>query len=145
MDSKHKPLPKWTERLFELIYEHWHYHSPCKHIDIQAFVDEETKIWQVIAAPVYQEVFGGDEDGKKVWSGFSFDVDSFVREHGVWMEGFMLSSYCQKCTKQPELMASGKFRGHQIYLSILLEPIAETNPVEVIDTLGKKIRDMPEK
>jgi len=41
-------------------------------------------------------------------------------------------------------MARGKFQGHQFFLHIFLEPVAETEPVEVIDTIQQQIRDMPE-
>jgi len=101
-------------------------------------------VWQVKAAPVYQEVYGGDDDGKKVWAGFVFDIGDFSRETGVWVEEFAISSYCQECTEHPKLMARGKFQGHQFFLHIFLEPVAETEPVEVIDTIQQQIRDMPE-
>lgn len=140
-----KPLPKWTEKLFALIYKHWQYHALCVHINIQAFFDHEEKVWQVKAAPVFQEVYGGDEDGKKVWAGFIFDIGDFSRETGVWVEHFAIASYCQECSEHPKLMVRGKFRGHQFFLHIFLEPIAETDAVEVLDTLQHEIREMPDK
>jgi len=140
-----KPLPRWTEKLFALIHKHWQYHAPCVHINIQAFFDHDNKAWQVKAAPVYQEVYGGDDDGKKVWAGFVFDVGDFSRETGVWVQEYAISSYCQECTQHPKLIARGKFQGHQFFLHVFLEPVAETEAVEMIDTIQQQIREMPDK
>ena len=146
MENNHsKPLPKWTKRLFFLIHRHWQYHSPCEHINIKAYFDVENKLWQIHAAPVYQEVYGGDDDGKKVWAGFLFDMGNFSRETGVWIQEYAVSSYCNECTEHPKIMARGKFQGHQIYFHIFLEPIAETEAVELIDTINFQIRDISPK
>lgn len=146
MENNHlKPLPKWTDKLFVLIHKHWQYHSPCEHINIKIFFDEEKKLWQVHAAPVFQEVFGGDEDGKKVWAGFLFDIGGFSRETGVWTQEFAITSYCNECSDHPKMMLLGKFQGHQIYLNIFMEPIAETEVVEVIDTINCQIREISPK
>lgn len=139
-----KKLPRWTKRLFALIYKHWQYHAPCLHINLQAYFDYENKVWQIKAAPVYQEVYGGDDDGKKVWAGFIFDIGDFSKENGVWIQEFAAASYCQECTEHPKLMAQGKFQGHNFHLHIFLEPVAESEAVEMIDTLQQEIRDMPQ-
>ena len=145
MSSESKPLPKWTENFFHLIHKHWEYHAPCEHINIKASLDRNSKCWLIQAAPVYQEVYGGDEDGKKVWSGFLFDVGDFSKEIGVWVQEYAIASYCQECTDHPKIMIKGKFQGHQFYLNVFLEPVAETEPVEIIDTIEKQIREVPQK
>lgn len=137
-----KPIPKWIERLFDLIHKHWQYHAPCSHVNMQAFQDE-SHMWQIKAAPVFQEVYGGDDDGKRVWAGFLFDTGDFSREEGVWIQEQAVASYCQECTEYPKLMLKGKFRGHQFMLHLFLEPIADTATVEMIDTIKQEIRDMP--
>jgi hypothetical protein len=143
--GENKPLPKWVERLFGIIHNCWQYHAPCSHINMQAWWDDqlETPCWQIKAAPVYQEVYGGDEDGKRVWAGFIFDVMDFSRAPGVWVQEQAVASYCQECTAYPKMMLRGKFQGHLFFLHVYLEPIEETETIEIIDTIKQEIRDMP--
>lgn len=139
-----KPLPKWINKFFAIIYRHWSHHGPCEHINLQAYFDEQKDIWQINAAPVYQEVYGGDEDGKQVWTGFIFDTSNFGRENGVWIQDTAIVSFCDQCNPNPKIIIQGKFRGHQFNLDINLEPVAETTSVEVIDTIQQKIREIPD-
>jgi hypothetical protein len=143
MNDKEKLFPKWIEKLFALIHKHWLYHAPCIHINITACYDQ--KIWHVKAAPVYQEVYGGDDDGKKVWAGFGFDLGSFGKESGVWLKKQFVYSFCQECSEYPKLIVLGKFQGHPISLEVYLEPVVETEPVEFIDTIQHEIRNIPKR
>jgi hypothetical protein len=140
-------LPQWTENFFRLIHKNWSYHSPCEHINIQGWWDTEEKIWQIKAAPVFQEVYGGGEDGKKVWAGFIFDSGDFGRENGVWIQEQAVASYCQGgvqvCNPHPKLMIRGKYKNHWFLLHIHLEPITETETIEVVDTIKKEVRAIP--
>ena len=140
-DRHNKKRPKWMEKLFFLVHKHWEYHAPCTHLNIQAY--QENKTWHVKAAPVFQEIYGGDDDGKKVWAGFIFDMGDFNRESGVHIEEWAIASYCQECNEHPKLMGRGKFEGHPIYLHIFMEPVADTEPAEMLDTIKHQIRDMP--
>ena len=142
--NKKNDHPKWMGQLFATIHGCWQHHAPCKHINMQSYWDENSDCWQVKAAPVYQEVYGGDDDGKKVWAGFLFDMGEFSRSHGVWIQEQALCSVCVECTQHPKIMARGKFQGHPIFLEVYLEPVADTEPVEIIDTLKQEIREMPE-
>ena len=138
MSNRHKKQPKWLEKLFDLIHAHWQYHAPCSHLNIQAY--QEDKVWHISAAPVFQEIYGGTDDGKKVWAGFIFDLGNFNRSDGVYIDSWAAASYCQECTNHPKMMGRGKFRGHQVWLHIYLEPIKDTEIVEVLDTFQKQIR-----
>jgi len=111
------------------------------HTHLHAQYDRERECWVVGVAPVFQEVYGGDEDGQKVWTGFLFDIADFLRWPGVHIEEYAVASYCNGCTPVPKLMMSGKFRGHPVMLHILLEPPPNTEPVEVLDTLTHQIRE----
>lgn len=140
-NNNEKKAPKWINRLFDRIHKHWNYHAPCSHINMQAFWDDEYKAWQVKAAPVFQEVLGGPDDGKRVWAGFLFEMGEFSRTPGVWVQEQAVASFCNECTPYPKLMVKGKFEGHPFFLHIFLEPIAETDTVEIIDTLKQEIRE----
>lgn len=143
-NNQDKPPPKWVERFFRLIHHCWQYHAPCSHINMQAGFNPDLGCWDIKAAPVYQEVYGGDGDGKRVWAGFLFDVGEFSRAPGVWVQEQAAASYCSECTSTPKIMLRGKFQGHLFFLSISLEPIEETETVEIIDTIKHEIREMPE-
>lgn len=134
--------PKWIEDFVFLVYNHWGYHSPCTHINIQSTFVKKGKYWEIKAAPIFQEVYGGDDDGKKIWAGFAFDFTSFSGENGIWIIDQVISSYCSECSNYPYVSVRGKFKGHRFVLQILLEPVSE-EVVEVIDTLSNSIRDVP--
>lgn len=133
--------PEWVERLFTCIQENWQHHVPCLHINMQAFWNAEHQAWQVKAAPVFQEVRGGESDGMKVWSGFLFDLGDFGRSPGVWIQEQAVASSCNHCTAYPKLLVKGRFEGHPFILHILLEPPADTEVVEVVDTLRQEVRE----
>lgn len=134
-----KKQPRWITRLIDLIHGHWNYHGPCDHINVQCYHDQHHG-WVVNVAPVYQEVYGGSDDGKKVWTGFVFDVGTFVRVRGLHVEDITVASYCNQCSPCPRLMIRGKFRGRPIFLNVWLEPIRETATVEVLDTIAGRVQ-----
>lgn len=142
--GKNNKTPKWMFRFFDTIYKCWQYHQPCTRINMQSSWDEDTKIWHIKAAPVFQEVYGGNDDGKRVWAGFIFDMGMFSRAEGVFLKEFAFSSYCNGCSEHPKMMAYGKFEGRSISLQIFLEPVADTETVELLDTINQKIRVLPE-
>jgi len=141
-DDKHMPRqPKWIARLIDCIHHHWHHHAPCSHVNVRAFWDEGEKAWRVSASPVFQEVLGGPDDGKKVWAGFLFEMGDFSWSPGVSIQEQVVASYCNECTPYPKVMAKGTFEGHPFLLHVYLEPIADTEIVEIIDTIKKEIRE----
>jgi hypothetical protein len=139
--SKEKKIPNWISQLYECVYRHWNHHSPCKHINLKTDWSRDTKCWHITAAPVYQEILGGEKDGEKVWAGFLFDMGDFSRDEGVWIQEQAFMSLCSECTEIPKIMVKGKFRGHNFYLHLLLEPPKDSEIVEVIDTLKKEVRE----
>ncbi len=140
--DKHPPRqPEWIARFTDCIHRHWQYHAPCSHVNLKALWDEQQTVWQVSAAPVFQEVLGGPYDGKKVWAGFVFEMGKFSRASGVSVQEQAVASYCNECTPYPKLTAKGTFEGHPFLLHLYLEPIADTETVEIIDTINKEIRE----
>lgn len=138
--EKYQRIPQWTQRLFATMNSCWNYHTPCSCINFQAWHDPNLNLWQIKAAPVYQECYGGEDDGKKIWSGFLFDMGNFQRQRGVWIEEQALMSRCEEQSKYPKIAAKGKFEGHDIFMEIFLEPIAETKVKEIVDTVTNEIR-----
>lgn len=139
-----KNPPKWLRKVLDLIHTSWHYHDNCNNVMMRAAWEEENNYWHIQAAPVFQEVYGGDDDGKQVWAGFVFDIGEFGERDGVWIQKYAISSYCHHCSPSPKLMILGKFRGHQFFLTVFQEPVQEVGTTEIIDTINQEIRDKPE-
>lgn len=106
---------------------------------------EDDDGWQIEAAPAFQEVVGGDQDGSKVWAGFRYDLSGFLAERGVLIESIMAMSYCVECAETPHFLITGSYFGESFRLKLHLEPIPATVPVEVIDTIRQQLRDIKEK
>lgn len=138
--KSHK-TPNWTQRLFETVFSCWSYHTPCKCINFQAWKDDELNVWQIKAAPVFQELYGGEDDGKKIWSGFLFDMGNFSKQPGVWIQEQAITSVCAECSNYPKLIAKGRFENHEIMLEVFLEPIVETEVKEIINTITNEIQE----
>jgi hypothetical protein len=101
------------------------------------------KSWQVSAAPIFQEVLGGEDDGKKVWAGYLFDLMNFSRANGVWVQEIAVLSKCAHCNDAPSTILKCKFRGHGVYIKIYLEPIKNQPSSEIIDVHNKTIKEIP--
>lgn len=143
MNKNHKKpddLPKWVDKLTRLISRHWQHHGPCESINFMAHKSDDNQAWMIYAAPAYQEVYGGDQDGQQVWTGFIFEAGEFSRESGLWIQDFAVGSHCAACNSYPKMMFKGKFRGHNVFVNIMLEPDKESSTVEILDTIKHEIR-----
>lgn len=136
---KKRKFPSWLPRLSKAIDHCWHNHGPCAHIHFR--YSKKPGYWHVIAAPVWQEMYGGKNDGSIVWTGFVFEVSDFLRLPGVFIEKFAVATKCGGCSQYPKYMAKGKYRGHPVLIEIYLEPIEGSDTVEIIDTLKKQVRE----
>jgi len=136
-----KKQPKWIELFYKKVYDHWEHHAPCEHVNMKAEWNQETKCWHIHTAPVWQEILGGEDDGKRVWAGFLFDFGDFGREEGMWIQEQAFMSVCSECTPNPKTVTKGKFRGHNFYMHLFLEPPEDSESVEVIDTIKQEIRE----
>ena len=70
------------ESFRQKVLSHWKYLSKSN-ISNWAIHKRDDNVWQIGAAPVLQECYGGEDDGKRVWSAFEFDImDSSSRNAG---------------------------------------------------------------
>lgn len=138
------PLTFDIEGFKALVEKHWNYHAPCQHLKWKV---DRTGIdsVQVEAAPIFQDILGGAEDGKRVWSAFQVDLSKLLAEPGIEVEEFGFVSYCVECTAVPFVGVRGKFMNTGFLLKLYLEPIPNSEPVEIIDTLKKETRAIKEK
>jgi hypothetical protein len=132
--------PRWVQKLFTLIEKHWRHHGPCNSIRLEAHYSSDSMAWEVEAAPAFQEIFGGEQDGQRVWTGFVFEAGEFSKETGLWLQDFAVASQCAACCPRPKMMMKGKFRGHNVFVTIRLEPEKGTPATELLDTITKMVR-----
>jgi hypothetical protein len=123
----------------QAVEKHWQHHGNCHHL-LWSIKERDDEVWQIEAAPVYQEVLGGEDDGKKVWTGFEFDLSGFLAEQEVFALGFGAVSYCVDCNATPIIAVRGRYQGQPFVMKLHLEPIPESEPVEIIDTLKGEVR-----
>ena len=110
-------------------------------LHVASSFDNDSGEWLIVAAPVFQEVLGGEDDGKIVWTGFVFDTEKLMR--AMMVESISAASVCNECNPTPALVIRGRYRGHRITLKVLMEPVPGSPVVEIIDTLRCEIRDLP--
>lgn len=126
--------------LRQAVETHWQHHGNCQHLlwSIQEADDKEG--WKIEVAPIYQEILGSKDDGMKVWTGFEFDLSGFFGEPGVFALAFVAVSYCIDCCPTPTIGVRGRYHGQPFMLKLHLEPIPDSDPVEIIDTMKQEIR-----
>ena len=130
-----------TDGFHQALERHWHHHAMCNLISVQTTFSPILQMWCVEASPVFQEIVGGSEDGAKVWSGFEFYPTDFADEEPeVEVESVALATYCVHCSNSPFARLSGRFKGLPFLLRIYLEPIPNTEPVEIYDAITKEVR-----
>ncbi len=127
----------------QAVERHWRYHAPSR--TLQWKVTDTEDGWQIEVAPTFQEIVGGEQDGMKVWARFQFDVSAFLAERGVLVESVLAASYCVECAETPHFIIRGTYLGESFRLKLHLEPIPNTEPMEVIDTIRQQLRDIKEK
>ena len=135
-----KDTPKWVKRLGVVIEKYWKHHGPCQSLNFHIEYSEEYKTWNFSVAPVFQEVFGGEDDGKKVWTGFLFEAGKFTRATSIEVQDWAIASACEHCSPYPKLMMKAKYRGHRVLIQIVMEPPTDTDAIEVVDVVSHEIR-----
>ena len=75
--------PPWFSRFTRLIKRVWAHHGPCNGVYLSSAFDTDSNEWLIVAAPIFQEVFGGEDDGMIVWTGFVFHTEKLLRAMAV--------------------------------------------------------------
>lgn len=127
--------------LMQTVWHHWHYHSPCEQFFWQSEqADDGT--WRNDAAPVYQEIFGGEKDGMQIWAGFEFDVVGLFIEPGFSIKDYGTLSKCPDHNPTPLIGIKGEYFGEPFVLRIHLEPIPDSPVREIVDVLRNEVREI---
>jgi hypothetical protein len=97
-------------------------------------------VWRIGAAPVLQECYGGTDDGKRVWSAFKFDIMDFLAEPELIVEECGAMSFQEATNTRPFIGFVGSFKGQPFVFQLNLEPIPNTEPLEILDTIQDVVR-----
>ena len=123
----------------QALERHWKHHCLCHQINWSIRLRDDG-IWQIEAAPIYQEVFGGQNDGAKVWVGYEVSLSGLLAEPGVNVTDFGAMSHCEDCNTQPFVGLRGTYHGQQFVMKLSLEPDPTSEPQEILDTLKREVR-----
>ena len=122
-----------------IVLSHWKYLSRSN-ISNWAIHKRDDGIWQVGAAPVLQECYGGENCGKRLWSAFEFDLMDFLAEPELVVEECGAMSYEEATNTRPFIGIVGSFKGQPFVFQLNLEPIPDTEPLEIVDTIQDIVR-----
>ena len=133
--------PSWFGRMTRIIERCWAHQGPCGNLHVTSAYDTDRREWLIVAAPVFQEVLGGEDDGKKVWTGFAFHAEELLR--AMTEVRISAESYRIHCNQVPTVTTQGRYRGQRVSVKVFLEPTPGSPVVEIIDTIRCETRDMP--
>lgn len=127
------------ESFRRVVLSHWRYLSRSN-ISNWAIHKRDDNVWQIGAAPVFQECFGGTDDGKRVWSAFEFDLMDFLAEPELIVEECGAMSFQESTNTRPFVGFVGSYKGQPFVFQLNLEPIPNTEPLEILDTIQDVVR-----
>ena len=133
------PLPFDVTAFQEVVRLRWSYHSPCEQVHWTSEQHEDGR-WHITASPVYQEMWGGEDDGKRVWSGFDFELFGLSQESGMEFTNFGGMSRGAIYRPIPFLGVTGEYFGQPFVLHIHLEPIPHSGVKELLDMVLLEVR-----
>ena len=120
--------------LCRAVERHWNHHSMS--VAVWWKIDVAAAEWYCEAAPHLSEVFGGSRDGERVWAGFHFDLTAFAREPGVQIDQTHIESRCLECNETPGVRLWGRYHEQPFVLRLHQEPIPDSEPTEILDTIN---------
>jgi hypothetical protein len=140
MTTSPEPFPEADLRRF--IQRHWCHHAPCNSFSVEVTYRPDRADWNILIAPAFQEVVGGSEDGKLIWAGFDLDIWSLLDEPEFEVDAMGMASYCVQCSPLPFVGFKGRFKGKPCFLRISLEPIPDSQALELVDTVRNQVRSV---
>ena len=127
------------ESFRQKVLSHWKYLSRSN-ISNWAIHKRDDNVWQIGAAPVFQECYGGTDDGKRVWSAFEFYIAGFIVEPDLEIDECGAMSFEEATNTRPFVGFVGSYKGQPFVFQLNLEPIPDTEPLEIVDTIQDVVR-----
>lgn len=131
-------LPFDPDAFQEVVRDHWQNQNLSNTVRYRADFLEDT--WQVGIAPVFQEVWGGDQDGERTWAPFEFNISGLFREPGMKIEEYAMRSRFCCDSPTPYFGIKGEYFREPFVLRIHLEPLPSSPIVEVVDVIRGEVR-----
>ena len=122
----------------QVVRGHWLNRTLCERVRWRADLIDDT--WQIEIAPIFQEVWGGEDDGKRVWSAFEYDLAGLFHEPGLRVDKFATRSQCVFDSPTPFIAIKGEYFGEPFVLRMHLEPIPNSEVVELVDAIRNEVR-----
>lgn len=133
------PLPFDVAAFQEVVRLRWDYHTPCEQVHWTS-EQQEDGTWHISASPVIQEIWGGAEDGKRVWSAFVVSLWGISQEAGVEFTNFYAISQRVDHSPTPFVEVTGEYFGEPFSLRVYLEPLPNSETRELVDTVRQEVR-----
>lgn len=134
----------FDETVFQqVVRRHWNYHAICNQVSWTTDQEDNGRL-RFDVSPIFQEVLGGEDDGKRVWTGFEFDLYGFSLEPGIEFRDGGVLSQCIEHADAPLLGITGDYFGQPFVLRIHLEPVAGSEAREIVDTIRNEVRAIEE-
>lgn len=139
--KSHTPLPFDEADLKTAVRRHWQYHAACNQVYWSSHLQDDDAL-EIDAAPVFQEVFGGEDDGRTIWAAYQFDMLGFANE--VDCSEVVALSACVEHSLEPVVGIRGSFHGQPFILRLHLVPLANSDTREIYDSLRNEVRAIEE-
>ena len=140
IDLQDRSLSALLRRVVE---RHWQHHSMSLQIHWSA--TDADGVLTCEAAPVYQEVVGGNGDGSKVWAGYEVDLTALAAEPTIEIERITAESLCVMCNETPGISVRGRIHDQPFVLRLHQEPLPNSEPKERLDTQTNQVIPIEEK
>lgn len=143
-DIAREMLAKWNKRLpfnepdfHELVQSNWQYTQPGNRTYWHC--TNAAGVWKAVIAPVFQEVYGGPDDGTVTWAEAEYLLSFFGEEPGIEITDARVFSQGGK-ERLPVIEVSGRCFGVLFELEIYLQPISGSSVCELVDLHKKRLK-----
>lgn len=112
-------LPEWFKPLYTNILTSMKFDLEQAPMFVAIGKNKKHKgIYFVSIAPLQQEVYGGQKDGKTEWCRFVFDIGLFVRQSGIKLHNYAVATPC-KIHDAPRALMQFKWKNKKLTVQVL--------------------------
>jgi hypothetical protein len=131
--SKEKPAP-FIEKISLQLEECWYTDG-----SISCWINQiREKEFELIFCPAYRELYGGANDGEKIFPGFIFNVGKFMKIFNRNPVAPKLVFDCWDRDTIEHLLFNGYVDGNHLKIAVLRAPPNDLNAIEKLYTVGPK-------
>lgn len=124
--------------LLTTVKRYWRYRAMSEQLHWSSHMQDDDGVLEIDVAPVFQEVFGGEDDGKTTWADFEFDVLGFSSE--VDRSEVVALGESEEHSLKSFIGIRGAFHGQRFLLRLHLAPLENTDIREIYDSINNTVR-----